>query len=57
MSWKRKGRIIINGPVPLISDTSSTRKYEKLIVIARIVNISKIFVIGGWSKAIVRRMI
>jgi hypothetical protein len=40
-------RTIIKGPVPRISETSSTRKYEKLIVKARMVNISKTFVIGG----------
>lgn len=46
--------IIIKGPVPLISVTNSRMKYEKLIAKARTVKISKTFVIGGWSNAIVR---
>jgi hypothetical protein len=39
--------IIINGPVPLISVTSSRMKYEKLTEKARIVKISNTLVIGG----------
>jgi hypothetical protein len=39
--------IIINGPVPLISVTSSKTKYANEMEKARAVKISNTFVIGG----------
>ena len=45
--WKIIEITIINGPVPLMSVASSSKKYEKLTENASTVKISKTFVIGG----------
>ena len=47
ITWNTIDKIIIKGPVPLMSVTNSKMKYEKLIAKARTVKISNTFVIGG----------